>query len=69
MNETLTELLSRGGIAGALALAVWYVAKKLADTYESRIAALERASDVCEKDRIELRSLVIRHLTKNNEQT
>lgn len=64
MTDPVLELLSRGGVAALLAAAVWYVARKLAATYESRIAALERASEACEKDRIELRNLIVQTLTK-----
>lgn len=58
-SQIFVELLSKAGVAGILCLAVTYVAKKLASTYESRIAALERATEVCEKDRVELRNMII----------
>jgi hypothetical protein len=61
MNESqiIFDIISKAGVAGILCLAVTYVAKKLASTYESRIAALERATEICEKDRVELRNLII----------
>lgn len=67
MNEAqiLSDILGKGGIAAVLIGAVWYVAKKLTVVYEARIQALERASEVCEKDRVELRNLILQNLTKN----
>ncbi len=67
MNESqiISDILGKGGIAGLLVVAVWYVTKKLTTTYEARIQALERASDICEKDRIELRNLIVNNLTRN----
>lgn len=62
MDTTLIDLLSKGGTAGILFVAVWFVAKKLAATYEARISALERATEVCEKDRIDLRNLILKGL-------
>lgn len=61
MNESqmFFELFSKGSVALVLCVAVWYVARKLAVTYESRIAALERATEICEKDRVELRTLIL----------
>jgi hypothetical protein len=61
MNESqiIFDAVSKAGVAGILCLAVMYVAKKLASTYESRISALERATEVCEKDRVELRNMII----------
>lgn len=67
MNETqiISDILGKGGIAALLVVAVWYVTKKLTLTYEARIQALEKASEVCEKDRVELRNLILTGLTKN----
>lgn len=59
-SQILFDLFSKAGVAGILCLAVTYVARKLASTYESRISALERATEVCEKDRVELRNMIIR---------
>jgi len=58
-SQIVFDVVSKAGVAGILCLAVMYVAKKLASTYESRIAALERATEVCEKDRVELRNMII----------
>lgn len=67
MNESqiFSELIGKGGLAGILFAAVWYVAKKLTAAYEARIQALERASEVCEKDRVELRTMILQGLTRN----
>jgi hypothetical protein len=59
-----TTLINNFGAAGVLIAAIYLIAKKLATQYEARIAALEKASSVCEADRIELRNLIITHLTK-----
>lgn len=61
MNESalLFDLISKGGIAGTLVLAVSFVAKKLAEAYESRIVALEKASAECERDRREMRNMIL----------
>ncbi len=67
MNESqvISEIIGKGGIAGLLVVAVWYVTKKLTTTYEARITALEKATEVCEKDRVELRNLILQNLTRN----
>ena len=66
MTETslITNILDKGVTAGLLAVAVYFVAKKLATVYEARIAALELASKVCEEDRKSIRDTFIKHLTK-----
>lgn len=63
-DSILHTLLNNFGAAGVLIAAIYLIAKKLATQYEARIAALEKASSVCEADRIELRNLIITHLTK-----
>ncbi len=66
MNEStlLTSILDKGITGGLLALAVYFIAKKLATVYDARIAALENAADACEKDRTSIRDTFIKHLTK-----
>lgn len=65
MNDPIiTTLLNNFGAAGVLIAAVYLIARKLASQYEARIAALEKASQICEADRVELRNLIIKHLTK-----
>lgn len=63
------ELLAKGGIAGCLMVAVWYVANKLAAAYEARIASLEKATEICEKDRIELRNMILERLSGPDNKT
>lgn len=65
MTPELIEMLNKGGTVGALMVAVYYVAKKLSQSYEGRIAALERASEICEKDRVELRTMILKGLSKD----
>lgn len=64
MSEStlLLDVLSKGGVAAVLFMAVYFVSKKLALAYETRIAALERSSELCERDRIELRNMILRSL-------
>lgn len=45
------KLLSIGGTAGVLYIAIWFLVKTLKEQYENRITTLERRSDVCEEDR------------------
>ncbi len=61
MNDTkiFDTLLQQFGFAGLLVVAVYIIARKLAHQYEARILALEAASERCEKDRVELRNLII----------
>lgn len=68
-HQFLFDLLSKGGIAGLLVVAVWYVANKLASAYEARIASLEKATEICEKDRIELRNIILERLTDSEGKT
>lgn len=63
-DQLTTILINNFGAAGVLIAAVYLIARKLASQYEARIAALEKASAVCEADRVELRNLIIKHLTK-----
>lgn len=63
-DQLTTTLINNFGAAGVLIAAVYLIARKLASQYEARIAALEKASAVCEADRVELRNLIIKHLTK-----
>lgn len=62
MNEPaiLTELLGKTGVAGVLMLAVWYISRKLTETYDARINALEEATKACERDRLELRGMIFK---------
>lgn len=64
MNEStlLTAILDKGITGGLLALACYFIAKKLASVYEARIAALEKAAEACEKDRTSMRNTFIAHL-------
>lgn len=66
-DQLIDTLLRNFGAAGLLIAAVYIIARKLASQYEARIEALERASSVCEQDRIELRNLIIKHLTKSDD--
>ncbi len=66
-DQLFTTLINNFGAAGVLVAAVYIIAKRLAGQYESRIEALEKASAVCEADRVELRKLIIKHLTSNRE--
>ena len=68
MDTALAELVSKGGIISLLIAAVYYIANKLSSVYvaltaayEARITALERSSEVCEKDRVELRNMILRY--------
>jgi ABC-type nickel/cobalt efflux system permease component RcnA len=45
------KLLSIGGTAGVLYIAIWFLVKTLKEQYENRITTLEHRSDVCEEDR------------------
>lgn len=64
-DPIIQTLLNNFGAAGVLIAAVYLIARKLASQYEARIAALEKASAICEADRVELRNLIITHLTKS----
>lgn len=66
-DHLFTTLINNFGAAGVLIAAIYLIAKKLAGQYEARIAALEKASTVCESDRVELRNLIIKHLTSRSE--
>lgn len=61
------QLLSQGINTGVLALAVWYIAKKLASQYESRIAALEAEVKECHADRKAVNDRFIAHLTHKSQ--
>lgn len=61
----LTMIFDKLGTPGLLATAVWYIAKKLAEVYDKRIEALERASIKCEEDRIDMRNLIISKLSED----
>lgn len=63
-HEIWVALLNNFGAAGVLIAAIYLIAQKLTGQYEARIAALEKASAVCEADRVELRNLIIKYLTK-----
>lgn len=63
-SSILTTILDKGVTAGLLALACYFIAKKLAAVYESRIAALEKTAEACERDRTSIRDTFIKHLTK-----
>jgi len=65
MDTSLAEFISKGGVVTMLIAAIYYVSNKLSAAYESRITALEKAKDVCEKDRIELRKMILRSLNHN----
>jgi len=62
MEITLLEkLITVGGQAGLLYVAIWFLAKTIKNAhdarisdYDGRIAALERRSDQCEADRAAL---------------
>lgn len=71
MNEAtlLPQILDKGITGGLLALACYFIAKKLATVYEARIGALEQASKVCEEDRKSIRDTFITHLTKGGSVT
>ena len=53
-HNTISDLLSVGGNALVLWVACVALVKALKGQYEARITALEKASEACENDRIEL---------------
>jgi hypothetical protein len=61
MDTALAELISKGGVIGLLIGAVYYITNKLNAAYEARITALERSSEICEKDRVELRNMILNY--------
>ena len=67
MDNTVDTLLNSFGAAGVLIAAIYLVSNKLAKQYEDRIAALEKASQVCEQDRVNLRNLIIEQLIAKKE--
>ena len=64
-TNTLNKLLELGGQAGILWVAILYLTKTLKEAYETRIEALEKASDKCETDRIRLQNQIIEILSKD----
>jgi hypothetical protein len=45
--------------------AVYFVANKLSQQYESRIVALEKRSDECEQDRVKIRDLLLDYIRRH----
>ena len=50
----LDTILKVGGQAAVLWVAIFYLARGMKKQYEDRIVALEKSSDECNRDRIEL---------------
>ena len=61
-SSLIQLLIDKLGTAGILLAAVWLVARRLAEQYESRIAAVEEACKECEQDRTWLRNMFFTHL-------
>jgi hypothetical protein len=53
------------GTPGLLMAAVYFVANKLSQQYESRIVALEKRSDECEQDRVKIRDLLLDYIRRH----
>jgi hypothetical protein len=53
------------GTPGLLMAAVYFVANKLSQQYESRIVALEKRSDECELDRVKIRDLLLDYIRRH----
>jgi len=59
--QDLGAIFTTLGTPGLLIASVYYVVRELKSQYDARISALERRSEECEKDRIALRDMIIKH--------
>lgn len=65
MNTDLIAMFDKLGTPGLLMAAVYFVATKLSQQYDSRIAALEKRSDECEQDRMKIRDLLLDYIRRH----
>lgn len=59
--QDINAIFSTLGTPGLLIASVYYVVRELKSQYDARISALERRSEECEKDRVALRDMIIKH--------
>ena len=59
--QDINTIFSTLGTPGLLIASVYYVVRELKSQYDARISALERRSEECEKDRVALRDMIIKH--------
>lgn len=59
----IVSIFDKLGTPGLLIGAVYYITREVKNLYDGRIKALEAASIECEKDRINLRQLIISKLS------
>ena len=65
MSADVIAMFNNLGTPGLLAAAVYFVANKLSQQYESRIVALEKRSDECEQDRVKLRDMLLGYIQRH----
>jgi hypothetical protein len=71
-SPTVTDIVSifdKLGTPGLLIGAVYYITREVKNLYDGRIKALEAASIECEKDRINLRQLIISKLSNSEHES
>jgi hypothetical protein len=67
MSSEIISMFDKLGTPGLLMAAVYFVANKLSQQYESRIVALEKRSDECEQDRVKIRDLLLDYIRRHEE--
>jgi hypothetical protein len=65
MSSEIISMFDKLGTPGLLMAAVYFVANKLSQQYESRIVALEKRSDECEQDRVKIRDLLLDYIRRH----
>jgi hypothetical protein len=65
MSSEIISMFDKLGTPGLLMAAVYFVATKLSQQYESRIVALEKRSDECEQDRVKIRDLLLDYIRRH----
>jgi hypothetical protein len=68
MSSEIISMFDKLGTPGLLMAAVYFVANKLSQQYESRIVALEKRSDECEQDRVKIRDLLLDYIRRHEGQ-
>jgi hypothetical protein len=65
MSSEIISMFDKLGTPGLLMAAVYFVANKLSQQYESRIVALEKRSDECEQDRVKIRDMLLGYIQRH----